>query len=122
MTPDETKNLLAKAALIDNRTVDLATIAAWHEAIGHLEFHDAMKALTLHRQRSADYLMPSHIIHHATEAKRLRETAESTARAHRALPPSPVQPMPKWFSEWRKNFGKERHAKESAPFVAGAQK
>lgn len=81
MTPDQTKMILAKAALIDNRTVDLAVIKAWHEVVGHLDYRDAMAGLDAHRAESTDYLMPAHLIAQAKKARRLREVNESRQRA-----------------------------------------
>jgi hypothetical protein len=81
MTPDQTKTILAKAALLDNRTVDLAVIKAWHEVVGHLDYRDAMAGLDAHRAESTDYLMPAHLIAQARKARRLREVHESRQRA-----------------------------------------
>ncbi len=61
MTPQETALLLAKAVAYDSRTVGRADIAAWQEALGDLDFHDAMAAVVLHFQDSTDRLMPAHI-------------------------------------------------------------
>jgi hypothetical protein len=91
---DQTKRVLAKIALIDNRTADLAVLHAWHETIGHLDYRDALRAVTMHRQRSTEYLQPAHIIRMAAEAKREREIAEARERARHALPAPPPKPIP----------------------------
>jgi hypothetical protein len=81
MTPDQTKMILAKAALIDNRTVDIHVIKAWFEVIGHFEYEDALEALNLHRLESTEYLLPAHIKNNMTRAKAMRKTAEAKQRA-----------------------------------------
>lgn len=106
MELSETAKLLAKAALLDNRTVDEMTVGAWHETVGHLDFRDALRALTLHRQESDAWLMPAHIVRLAPRARREREVVEARERAVRALPPSPPQPMPKAFREFLDGLGK----------------
>lgn len=106
MELSETAKLLAKAALLDNRTVDEMTVSAWHETVGHLDFRDALRALTLHRQESDAWLMPAHIVRLAPRARREREIQEARERAVRALPPSPPKPMPKAFREFLDGLGK----------------
>lgn len=81
MLTSETAKLLAKAQLLDNRTVDRATVEAWHEVVGHLDFRDALAGLDAHRAESTDYLMPAHLIAQARKARRLREVHESRQRA-----------------------------------------
>jgi hypothetical protein len=112
---EQTKQLIAKAAIIDNRTADLATITAWHELIGHLDARDAFAALNLHRQRSDQWLQPKHIVDLAKEAKRDRERAEAKARALRALPPAPPKPMPDWFREARQKLREALKTPTPAP-------
>lgn len=53
--------LLAKIQAHDNRNVDKATIAAWHEVVSDLDFEDAMTAVADHRRQSAEYLLPVHV-------------------------------------------------------------
>lgn len=119
MNKSDTAKLLAKAALIDRRTIDVSDVEAWHEAVGHLDARDAMAALTLHRQRSSDYLQPAHIIALARESRRDREHDEARERAKRALPPPPPTPMPPWFREFLDNLGKMPGPDES---VAGQER
>lgn len=98
MTPDETKQVLAKAALVDNRTVDLATIRVWHEAIGHLDYRTALAALDRHRATSTEYLVPAHINEHAKLVRQQLAHDEAAERARYALPaPVPVTGgVPSW--------------------------
>lgn len=81
MTPEDTKKILAKAALVDNRMVDLAGITAWHEIIGHLDFDEALEAVTRFRQTSTDYLMPAHVIAVARRIHSERSTDIARTRA-----------------------------------------
>lgn len=93
----DTANLLAKAALVDNRQVSAQVVAAWHEAIGHHHYPDALAALDYHRQTSREYLVPAHINDLVPLIRRNREAIQNHARALTAAPPSPVQPPPPWF-------------------------
>lgn len=80
MTPAELKQVLAKIQLGDNRQVDPLVLREWFDTIGHLDAGDCLKAITMHRQESAAYLMPAHIV-----ANVRRQWAE---RSEQALPPS----------------------------------
>jgi len=82
--PSQTAKLLAKAQLVDNRTVDAMTVAAWHEIVGPLDFDDAMTALTEHRRASTDYLMPAHIV---AGVKRIRAERHSVWNRPTGRPP-----------------------------------
>lgn len=62
MQRSQTALLLAKAQLVDNRTVDEYVIEAWHEIVAPLDYDDAMAALTEHRRTSTEYLTPAHIV------------------------------------------------------------
>jgi hypothetical protein len=76
MTPNDLKQVVAKIQLGDNRQVDALTLREWFDTIGHLDADDALRAVTMHRQESPDYLQPFHII---TNARRIRnERAELT--------------------------------------------
>ena len=79
---DETAAVLAKIKLGDNRQVDNAGLVLneWHDAIGDLEYSDAIAAVVLHRRESTEYLMPAHI---RMGAKRARESREREARKRR---------------------------------------
>ena len=78
MLRSQTARLLAKAQLIDNRTVDELTIEAWFELVGHLDFDDAMAALTEHRRTSTEWVTPAHII---TGVKAIRRARLETGTA-----------------------------------------
>ncbi|MEA5453286.1 hypothetical protein SPF06_00990 [Sinomonas sp. JGH33] len=97
MTPDETKKFLAKVQIIDSRTVDLATIATWHEAIGHNDFADVMMALDAHRRSSTAWVTPAHINELVKLMKLNRESLRNRARAIGAGPTPPIQGPPDWF-------------------------
>jgi len=75
----ETAVFLGKAALIDNRTVGEADVAAWHELIGDLPLRDCMAALAEHRKAGAEWLMPSHIIARVRDIRRARLVSAGTA-------------------------------------------
>lgn len=62
MNVTETAKVLGLAAVVDNRVVDQATIAAWHDLIGALDFTDACEAVRTHRRTSTEYLLPAHVI------------------------------------------------------------
>jgi hypothetical protein len=97
----ETAKLLAKMQLIDNRKVDRATVEAWHEAIGHQDYADALEALDRHRRTSDAYLMPSHINVLCAAVKQDRDRDRAHALALKALPPPPAQAPPEWFASGR---------------------
>lgn len=99
MNLSEVSMLLAKAALIDNRTIDPNIVRAWHEAIGHHDAADAMAALYRHRQTSTDWLEPAHINALVPVVRRERMRDGLLDRARRALPPPPAQGPPEWFRE-----------------------
>jgi hypothetical protein len=86
MTPEETKQLLAKAAVTDHRTVDLVSIRAWHEIIGHLAYDEVLEALTMHRRESAEYLQPAHIV---SGVRRVRADHARETDRQRALEAAP---------------------------------
>ncbi|PWC05431.1 hypothetical protein [Agromyces badenianii] len=65
----QTTQFLARVNLLDNRDVDQAIIAHWHELIGHLDYDDALTALKHHASTSTAYLMPAHIVAGAARAR-----------------------------------------------------
>lgn len=73
MNKQECAKVLAKIQLGDNRQVDALTLDEWFDTIGHLEFADAIEAVTMHRQESTDWLMPAHVI---KNVRRVREKHE----------------------------------------------
>jgi len=58
----ETAKLLTMASAIDNRTVGVETVEAWHMVLGDLDYADASAAMFEHFRESAEYLMPKHIV------------------------------------------------------------
>lgn len=65
MTPDETALVLAKAALVDMRTIGEEDVMAWHEIVQRVDFHDALRAVARHYGETRDRLMPADLIRHA---------------------------------------------------------
>lgn len=61
MNATETGQLLAFAALYDNRKVGDPDIVAWLEAIGDLPYADARSAVAAHYGESTERIMPGHI-------------------------------------------------------------
>jgi len=63
MNENELKLFLAKAAIIDKRNVDLATLKHWGEILGDITYHEANAALIATRRtmQPSEYLVPSHI-------------------------------------------------------------
>lgn len=76
MTPSETAKVLAAAAAFDRRTVGTADVAAWHSALGALDYADARDAVTRHYRTTTDWIMPVHILHYAVEISTERAQAE----------------------------------------------
>ncbi|MEZ2373106.1 hypothetical protein [Arthrobacter sp. RCC_34] len=85
MNKGDTARLLSKAALVDNRIISPEIVEAWHEIIGHLDYHLAMEALRIHRTTSDAYLQPAHII---ANTRRAREHLELADRKQRAIEPA----------------------------------
>ena len=69
----ETGLLLAKIALIDNRTATNETIMAWHEILQDIAFEDAMLALLIHYRTSTDWVRPAHIVQGALAIRKERK-------------------------------------------------
>lgn len=87
----ETARVVGKIQLGDNRHVDDLVIREWHDTIGHLTFEDAINAVTMHRQESTAYLMPSHVIAGA------RRLAQERAMRQREAEPGSWAPKPNNF-------------------------
>jgi hypothetical protein len=69
MNITETKQLLDSISAIDNRTVTVDTLNAWHGVIGNIPLEIAREALKLAQQdASIKYLEPRHIFGWAKEA------------------------------------------------------
>lgn len=69
MLISETKEILRKIALIDNRKVSPEVIEAWHGVIGAIPYEIAQEALKLAQQDATiKYLEPRHIFAWSKEA------------------------------------------------------
>ena len=75
MNVQQTAQLLALIATVDNRQVDRATIAAWHDLVGHLDYAEACEAVREHRRNSTEYLVPAHVVRGVRVARAARLTA-----------------------------------------------
>jgi hypothetical protein len=78
---EEMGELLASAAIYDNRTVGDADILAWMRAIGDLPYGDADAAVAAHYGETTDRLMPAHV--------RTRVRSARRDRLERAVVPAP---------------------------------
>jgi hypothetical protein len=78
----EVAQLLTVIAQVDNRKLEPATVEAWFEILGYLDYSIAAEAAKLHFRESSEYLMPVHII---TRSKKLKELLE---REERRLQPA----------------------------------
>ena len=86
MNISETAMLLGKIQAGDNREVSQVIVAEWHDTIGHLNFADAVEAVRLHRQNSADYLMPAHVVAGAKAVARERVMSEPLESGYVSAP------------------------------------
>lgn len=65
----ETKTIIDRVAILDNRKVTPEVIEAWHSVIGSIPFEIAQEALKLAQQDSTiKYLEPRHVYGWAKEA------------------------------------------------------
>ena len=81
MNLPETARLLSKAALIDSRTFDQHTVAAWQEVLADVDYRLALDALTLHRRESTEWVTPAHIIAGVRKVKAARSAQARRAAA-----------------------------------------
>lgn len=58
----ETGRLLAKISGSDGREIGDVTVLAWSEILADVPYAPAMRAVTMHYQESAAFLMPVHVI------------------------------------------------------------
>lgn len=72
MTLEETGELLAHAALVDNRKTDPAIVIAWHSILGDLPYADCEEAVRAHYAETSNWLMPAHVRNRVKEARRQR--------------------------------------------------
>jgi len=90
----ETGQLLAFAALYDNRKVGDPDIVAWLEAIGDLPYADARSAVAGHYGESTERIMPGHV---RTRVKAMRR--ERLERDPVAAPPAELADDPGKYRE-----------------------
>jgi hypothetical protein len=69
----ETGLLLAKIALLENRTATNETIMAWQEILEFTTFADGNEALIRHYRQSTEAVKPAHIVRLAKEIKEDRK-------------------------------------------------
>jgi trehalose-6-phosphatase len=67
MNIEEVGKLLAKVALIENKTATNEQIIAWAELLQGVEYEHANEALVRHYQHKTDSLKPAHIYKGAKE-------------------------------------------------------
>lgn len=81
MTKREMAMLLARVADLDRRTLSDTIVETWHEAIGHLDYAIAVRALRIVARESVEIIKPAHIV----KASRLArvEIERETRRAER---------------------------------------
>jgi hypothetical protein len=75
-------DLLAEAALYDNRTTGEADILAWMRAIGDLDYDDSLNAVAAHYGETTERVMPGHV--------RQRVKAMRSNRLAREILPAPA--------------------------------
>lgn len=97
MTLTETAKVLGLIGVVDNRNVDQATIAAWHDLIGPLDFDDALAAVRDHRRVSTAYLLPAHVIGGVRSIRAARLAAQPDP-----LPGVDPDDVPRYQSERRR--------------------
>lgn len=61
MNVQQTTELLLRIQVIDNRRVEEATVLAWHELVGDLDYAVAIEAVRVHQRESTAYLLPAHV-------------------------------------------------------------
>jgi hypothetical protein len=81
MNRQECAKVLAKIQLGDNRQVDQLVLEEWFDTIGHLDYEHAIAGVRLHRQESAAWLMPAHVIAGAYRSRESRLPARREVEA-----------------------------------------
>jgi hypothetical protein len=94
MNATEAGQLLAFAALYDNRKVSDPDVVAWLQAIGDLPYEDARAAVAGHYGESAERIMPGHI---RIRVKAMR--ADRLARTPLPAPPAELADDPGRYNE-----------------------
>lgn len=91
MNITQTKEILDTVSAIDNRTVTVDTLNAWHGIIGAIPFDIAKEALKLAQSDSSiKYLEPKHIVGWAKEAAFRLDRAKPKAEEVRQGNPMPI--------------------------------
>lgn len=85
MTPAEVSQVLAAAAMRDNRTVGPADVLAWLQDIGDLDPADALAAVSVHYREHTERLMPAHVRRIVAETNRRRGEVERSEQLRREL-------------------------------------
>lgn len=83
MKLSETFQVLARAALFDNRSVVPEVVQVWHEVIGHVPLADALDAVAAHYAQTDRRLMPVHVLDWCDERAEERARAERIAEQER---------------------------------------
>lgn len=84
MTPDQTKAVLAKCAAYDQRTVGHTDVLAWHDAIGDLDYTDALTAVTRYYRDNRDRIYPADVRQQVLAIR--NDRAQTQPHEIRALP------------------------------------
>lgn len=114
MNIQETAAVLAKAQLVDNRQISELVIREWHDVIGHLQYADAIIAVTNHRRDSTDYLQPAHVVAGARKIRETRQRVERIATLHRELAAGNVITLDRAKFEAETRAAIEKHRAERA--------
>lgn len=94
MNRHEVAKVLAKIQLGDNRQVDELVLNEWADTIGHLDFADAIAGVRMHRQESAAWIMPAHVIANAHRARRDRLPLNAVEASSRECSTHAGYPLP----------------------------
>jgi hypothetical protein len=71
----ETGAVLAKIQAFDNRNVDEAVLAAWHEILQPHTLQDCVSAVTAYFKVSTSWIMPAHVVERVREIEEARTYA-----------------------------------------------
>ena len=101
MLRSQVARLLAKATVVDNRTVDEFTVEAWHEILHDVDYDDAMTALTDHRRNKPGvWLEPGHIIEGVRVLRRARLAVGTNIEG---IPDADPDDVPAYLEAVRRN-------------------
>lgn len=113
MKPTEAAALLTIAAAYDNRKPDPDAAQAWAIALDGYRFEDCRDVIVAHYRKTADWLMPTHVI---TEVKRVR--AKRIAEAGDPTPPPDLTPRQTidWLKEARRRIADGESIDDTAAY------